>query len=257
MTASQKNDIIPYAPFVSIALIALLAVVTLTQLLSAWQQITGAEQEKEKLTLSAEGSIEAVPDQATFTVGVVTESKTSETAQEENSTKVNAILEQLRQQGIADEDLQTQQLTLQPKYSYERTSGTSAITGYTARQEIEVVVRDITKAGELYAAAAAFGGNSMGNISYEYSNIEELKQQATKSALRNAKARAEDLATTAGIRLGKLINFTEQSMQTPGYPMRGFALESALDTAIAPTAPDIQPGKEEISTSVSVTYEIL
>ncbi|MEI6222455.1 MAG: SIMPL domain-containing protein [bacterium] len=242
---------IPYLRLIAASLIALLLTLTATQWISTLYTIRPSAKDTEKLTISAEGKVNAQPDIAIFSVGVLTEGADSKKVKDENSVKVNAILAKIAAMGVDKKDLQTQQLNLQPKYDWG--SGKSTLVGYTLQQNIEVTVRDISKAGDIFSEAANLGGNSMGNIRYEFSNIDDLKQQARKVALDNAKAKAEDLAKTAGISLGRLISFTENTVNSPS-PL--YDLGTVKSLSVTTDAPTVQAGSQDITAQLSVTFAI-
>lgn len=245
---------IPFARMISLALVALLVTFTIAKWINVGQSFQTPNQEKEKLSISAEGKIEATPDIAIINLGVLTEGKDSKTVKDENSKKINAIIEALGKQGIEKKDMKTLQLDLQPKYDWS--NGKSTLSGYTLRQQLEVKVRDISKAGDVFSEAANLGSNEISNIRYDFSNPEDLKQEARKLALDNAKIKAEELATTAGIKLGKLINFYENNVYVPyaSYDYGGLGMEK-VETVNA-VAPNLQSGSKEIIANISVTYEI-
>lgn len=249
---TKQNLQVPYLKIISISLIALMLTFAGAKWIGVFQSFQKQNQEKEKLTISAEGRLEATPDIAIVSLGVLTEGKNPVSIKEENSTKINAIIAELEKRGVDKKDIKTLQLDLQPKYNWD--NGKSTLAGYILRQQIEVKIRDISKAGEIFSEATNLGSNEAGNIRYDFTDLEGLKQKARIIALENAKAKAEDLAKTAGIRLGKLINFTESNVFVPSYYRYGMGMEAVQ--SFTSTAPDIQPGTQEITANISVTYEI-
>jgi uncharacterized protein YggE len=204
------------------------------------------------ITITAEGKVPSVPDLVTVSAGVQNEGDTAPKAQSVNSTKINKAIEFLKKQyGIKDEDIRTQDYSIYPKYDY--IGGKSIVNGYTANQTLVVKIHDIAKVGDVLSGLTENDINQIQNVAYSFDNPDNLKEQAREMALTNAKEKAENLAKAAGVKLGKLVSFSE-STNTPGGPVPyAMAQNSGMGGG---GSPQLQPGSQDVVANVSVTYEI-
>lgn len=205
------------------------------------------------ITISGEGKVTAIPDIAQISLGLQTESKNVEDAQRENTNKMNSIISTLGELGIAKEDIKTSNYNIYPRYNYTRDRG-QVLRGYEVSQSVIVKIRDLDKVGQVVERAGSLGANQVGGLNFTIDEPEELRQQARIKALENATEKAESLAKVAGVKLGKLVSFNENDFLQPPV-FRTFALEAGIGGAV-PT-PDIEPGSQDITVNVTVTYEVL
>ena len=247
-----QNLVVPFFPVFMGFLILLIVSTIATQWIKLGNDLKQSAGEKEKLTISAEGKIEAVPDIAKLSLSVMTEGKEEKQAKNDNAIKTNAVLDYLQTAGVEKKDIQTQIVQVSPKYDW--TDGKSTIIGYTMTQSLNVTIRALDKAGEIVAGAVDKGANEVGSLQYDFSDSEGLKQKARQLALQNARQKADELAKTAGISLGKLITFSEQNISSPMLSnYRAFEASDKVNSTIS--AP-ITPGTSEVIATISVTYEI-
>ena len=151
-------------------------------------------------------------------------------------------------QNINSADIKTSAYSLSPKYDY--TKGKSVLSGYILNQTVTVTVRKLDKIGEILDGAVSSGANQINSVSLFIENPEELKNKAREEAVKMAKEKARLTSETAGFRLGRLVNFSENfSGEPPIY-------FEALGRGGAASAPQIEPGSEEIKVSVTLTYLI-
>ena len=115
-------------------------------------------------------------------------------------------------------------------------------------------IRDLDKISDVLALAGPTGVNQVGGLSFTIDDPEELKQQAREEALKNAKTKAESLASIAGVRLGRLVSFSEDFYGAPVPVYRDFAAGQGYGGGGAPT---VEPGSQDVIVNVTVTYEVL
>ncbi len=209
------------------------------------------------ITVSGKGEIYAKPDLAQVTFSVITEAKTVEEAINENSRKMNQVIEFIKEKGIADKDIKTATFNLYPRYEYHRTEsypyppeGKRVLVGYEVHQSLEVKIRDFSKIGQIIQGATQNGANQVGDLRFTIDKEEELRKQARAQAIKEAKEKAKELASQLGISLGKITNFSENAV----YP-RPYFLERA-PKGMGEETPQIEPGENKIEVTVSITYEI-
>ncbi|MBU1118411.1 SIMPL domain-containing protein [Patescibacteria group bacterium] len=215
--------------------------------------IPGKEEDR-GITVSGTGTVEAVPDIASFTVTVNSEASTLEAARDDATNRMNRVISMLKDEGIDDEDLVTSSYDVKPKYKYDD-SYNREIDGYTATQTLTVKVRDTEKAGELLTKTTESGATKVSSLSFTVDDREKLEDEARVKAIEDAKQRAEMMAGAVDQKVGAIISISEGS--TPGgFNYSGVAAKETAD-AEAPPEPQIEPGEQEIVKTVSVRFEIL
>jgi len=212
-----------------------------------------------QITFSGTGEIFAKPDLITTSFSILTQAKTVAEALSENTKKMNAVIDFMKSQGVAEKDLKTINFNIFPRYEYQRVEiqiypfppGKSVLVGYEVDQSLEVKIRDLTKVGHILQGGADAGANQVGDLSFTVDQADELKSQARKQAIDQAKAKAKELTSQLVVRLGRVVNFSESG----GYPIFiGIAKESSQVGGGG--APQIQTGENKIEVTVSITYEI-
>lgn len=221
------------------------------QFVSAWfnWRNVGATNIYQTVSFSGEGKISAAPDTAKINLGLVTEGKESISVQNENSEKINKVIDYLKKEGINAEDIKTAQYNLSPKYEYSK--GKSTLAGYVLSQALEIKVRDLKKVGQILDGVVNSGANQINSVSLFVDKPEELKNKAREEAVKAAREKAALTSETAGFRLGRLVGFNESLAGEP--PIFYEALGKGGGTA---PSSQIEPGSQEIKVSVTLTYLI-
>jgi len=212
-------------------------------------------QVKEGNVIEVEGDseISVEPDQAEVWAGVSVVKLTAEDAQNEANAVINDIIEGLRAEGIADEDIKTERLSLYEERQWE--NGKSTVVGWRATQTLKIKTTDLTKVGKIVDVAVDNGANQINNINFELSEEkeQEYKKQALAEATNNAKEKAETIADSLGVKLGKIksVSEAEYYFRPYAYPMAEVAVEKAVAEAAA-----IMPGKVDVTAHISLVYNI-
>jgi uncharacterized protein YggE len=199
-------------------------------------------------SVSGEGKEIVVPNIAEIRIGVISEGSDLTTLQKENSEKMNRITSFLKEKGIDEKDIQTENYSVTPKYDYSKPP--YRIVGYSINQNLKVKVRDLSKIGEILSQAVNYGANNVSGPNFTVDDKEVYLEKAREKAIRNAKEKAEKIAKIAGFKLGKIVSITESSPYEP-YP---FMLEMRGSPEIS--QPQIEPGSQEIKVQVNITFEI-
>ncbi len=216
-------------------------------------------------TINVQGTSErsVSPDVATFTFAVMAEDVDATVAQTKSAKTMQAVTDYLKSQGIAEEDIKTVYYNLYPRYEYTNgpcdewgycPSGEQKVIGYTADESITVKVHDITKAADLIAGVGKNGATNVSGLTFSLDDPDALKEEIRAEAIADARAKAERLADSLGVRLGELTYYYEDSpYQYPYNYDYGVTMEKSADGGAAPS---IAPGQNEITASVTLTYEI-
>ena len=196
------------------------------------------------ITVTGTGHVSAVPNEAEFSLGVTTKGRTAGEALAANSVQMRALIGALKTAGLAERDIKTQDVSVGAAYDNSGQAG-----GFSAHNSVAVRIRDLSRAGAILDAAARAGASDVYGPNLRRSDREGLEAQALKDAVANARARAETLAEAAGVSLGEVTAISEES-QADG-PVWAMAERAATDTKVP-----IEPGREEITAVVTVTFAI-
>lgn len=211
------------------------------------------------ITISDTGEIYAKPDLALVSFSVKTEAKTVAGAMNENTEKMNRVIDFTKEEGVEEKDLKTTSFNIYPRYEWLKETGippypegTRVLVGYEVTQSLQVKIRDMKKIGKIIEGATAAGANQIGDLQFTIDKQDELKAKARKQAIDKAKAKARELASQLGVKLVRITNFSESSV-LPRYYGLGFEEMAGMGGA---EAPQIETGENKITVSVTITYEI-
>ena len=204
-------------------------------------------------TVSADGKVTVEPDIAKISFSVVSRGSNPEVVAETNNKKMNAAIDFIKSQGLDAKDVKTTQYNLNPVYVYDEKTRASYISGYELTQTVLVKIRDLNKVGKILGGLPDRGINQIGQISFEVDEPEKYLAEARNKAFEKAKEKARQMAQENGVDLGRVINFSEyQGGPIPYYETLG----RGGGDAVKATVPSIEPGTQEVTVQVSVTYEI-
>lgn len=210
------------------------------------------------ISVSGEGKVTAVPDLATVNIGVLSQATTAVDVKNQNNDKVNKVVAFIKQQGVADKDITTSQFSLYPQQNYN--NGAPTITGYQGNQTVTVKVHQADKNTDLLNkildGAVNNGANQIDGVNLTVENPSDLQNQARKLAIDDAKKKAQELASEAGLSLGKVVSIAESNANYPGPIMYGAPMAVGMGGTGKSVAPDIQTGSQDITETMSVTYEV-
>ena len=203
------------------------------------------------LAVSAQAEAKRVPDVATISAGVVTQSVEANAAMRANATQMDKVMDAIKAAGIAERDIQTSGINLNPQYKYVDNQNPT-ITGYQANNTVSLKVRDIGKLGKVLDALVASGANQVNGPSFEIDQPEPAYDEARRGALKKAQARAAMYAQTLGLRVRRIVSISEGGGFRPPGPMPMMAM--ARGKAEADTA--VSPGESTLSVNLDVVFEL-
>lgn len=215
------------------------------------------------ISVTGEGEVLAVPDVGQFSFSVTAVADTAVAAQEASGTAINDILAYLREQGIEDKDIKTQNYNLYPRYRWEERvcpfgsycgPGEQVQDGFEVSQTVTVKVRETDKAGAIIAGVGEMGATNISSLNFTIDDMEALRAEAREQAIADAKAKAERLADQLGVDLKRIVSFyEEQGYYQPYYSERSYM---AMDAAEGFGGAELPMGEESTKVSVNITYEI-
>lgn len=241
-----------------LAFIAALPLAIGTQLnIAHAQQVLSLKDSMPSITTNGVASTDAVPDIATISLGVHTERPTAAAAARDNARAAQAIIGEIKAQGIETKDTKTLSVTLAPDYdevtdANGRTKRT--LRGYIAHNSLSVRIRDIEKAGVLAGELLDKGANSFDGIAFDYSQKEAKYNALLGDAVRDALLKANSYANGLGLKLGRVL---EIATQLPEPVAAGFGGMLPRGAPRAAAAIPVEPGVETLRTEVQVTWELV
>ena len=205
--------------------------------------------EAPQVVVSGDGTVKATPNQAWISIGAENRSKVSKDAQQRNAEAMTAVQQKLAALGISRDAIKTTAIDLQLEFDYA--NGRQTPRGYVARNTIEVRADDLAKLGELLDAVVGAGATMLHGLRFDVKERSQLENAALQSAVKNAMAKAQAIATGAGRAIDRVVKIEEISGSEPRPMMREFAMARA-DGAQTPVA----PGELEIRAQVRLTVAI-
>jgi uncharacterized protein YggE len=203
------------------------------------------------LTLTAEGRSLRAPDVAEVSGGVVTVAPTAAAAMRENAARMTAVVAAVKQAGIADRDVQTTGLSLQPQYRYEN-NAPPVLTGYQATNTVALRIRKIDQTGKLLDTLVQVGANQISGPNFIVEDSAAALDEARVAAVKAGRARAELYAGAAGLKVRRIVSISEGGSFDPGP--RPMMMKAAMDSA--PAAPPVAPGEVSLNVNVTMTFEL-
>jgi uncharacterized protein len=210
---------------------------------SAGRSASGADATGGGITAVGSGTVSVTPDRAGFTFGTFSQAGTAGGALRSSSESVARIVDALRKAGVAQADIQTSEVSLSPRTDANGT----AVVGYTATNSVTVTVKQIGAAGDVVDAAVGAGANEVYGPNLLASDQGAAYRKALAAAVAQARAKAESLAHTAGVSLGRVTTISESGQM----PQPVFAAAQSTDSATK-----IEPGTQTIDATVSVTFAV-
>ena len=217
----------------------------------AQSQPTGQAALERTITVSGTGNVVVEPDMAHITLGVVSEADTAKAALEKNTASMAAIVPALKASGIPPKDIQTSNFSVNPRYRPSKAGEQPVINGYQVSNTVRIVVRDIAKLGTVLDQVIQLGSNQVHGVGFEVSKAEQLKDDARKAAIANARHKAELYAAAAGMKLGRVLGIEEAGVQPLQRQPQAYARAASM-----PSAPPIEAGSQRLDASVTVTFAL-
>jgi uncharacterized protein YggE len=204
------------------------------------------------ISVNGVGRVMAEPDVADINLGVTAEGKEAADAAAKAATAMDSVVTALLEMGIAENDIQTVNLSLNPRYDWNKEP--AQIVGWEASNMVSVTIRDIDAVGATVDAATDAGATNVNGISFRVEDPTEAQMAARSSAVADARAKADQLAADAGVEIIGIVSISESGGQQP-QPLYMARAEMAVMSDAAAETP-VMPGEVELSVNVFVQYEI-
>lgn len=251
------------------AILSIFIVVKGVQAIKEYKFIGSGTTATNTISVSGEGEAFAVPDIAQVTFTVSKDAETMEGAQKTVTDITKKAIAYLKDQGIAEKDIRTENYNAYPRYEWQKSTimcmaypcpqpeGKNVLIGYSATQTISVKVRDTEKAGTLVTGIGALGVSDITGPNFMVDDDGAVQSEARAKAIDAAKEKAEQLARQLGVKLVRIVSFSENG-NNPYYPMYAKDMAYGMGSAISatPEAAPLPTGENKYTSNVSITYEI-
>jgi uncharacterized protein YggE len=204
-----------------------------------------------RLDVSATGEVSRVPDIAVVSAGVVTRADSASGAIQENAQRMERVRAALRRAGIAERDIQTSNISLNPEYRYAENRAPQLV-GYTASNQVSVRFRDIRNTGRILDALVAEGANQINGPTLTIDRPEAALDEARTRAVAAGRARADLYARALGMRVVRLLSVSETGGYSAPPPMP--MMMEARGAAAADTK--IDPGEQRLQVTIAMSFEL-
>lgn len=260
METFLKDNKIKAAVFTLLVIVSLFTIAKLFNEIKSNSYVGRGNQPANVISVNGTGEVLAVSDIASLTVNLNKDGKTAKEAQTLLNESITKTLSYLKEQKIEDKDIKSEYGGLSPKYSYETMpcfaypcpTRDPKIIGYTATQSITIKIRVVDNASVVRTGLAEIGITDINGPTFSIDDEEGFKDQARSKAIIEAKEKAEVLAKELGVKLGKVVSFSESNGNS--YPMYAKTMMDSVSGAeVAPTLPK---GENKITSNVTITYEI-
>lgn len=202
------------------------------------------------ISVSGTGRIVLTPDTADVRLGVAMTGRTVKAVRASAATAMTAVIASLRQAGIADRDMQTTTLSLQPTYDYSGSAYPPRVTGYSLTNAVAATVRNLDALGDVIDGALGAGATSLDGVTFRVADQAAAEAKARQAAMDEAAGKAKTLADAAHVSIAGVASITETVAPVP-YPVQYFAAGASKDNSTP-----VLSGTTEVSVTVAVVYLI-
>ncbi len=204
------------------------------------------------VSVSGVGAVAVAPDTASVQLGVTVTEATLADAQAASSTQMATIIDAVKSAGVEDKDIQTSSYYVSVMQTYDSNGNPTEVSSFQVQNQVNVVIRDIAKVGDILDSAVAAGANTIYGVNFYVDDSTAASSQARALAIADAHQRAQELADAAGMTLGPVVSISEGTNYGPIYGKGG----GAGAAQAAPSTP-IQAGTSTIEIDVTVVYQLL
>ena len=204
------------------------------------------------IVTSGEAEVKKAPDRAWVAINAESRAKDPKAAQRANAEAMDAVLKTLTSAGIANDAIRTVAFDLQPEFDYA--NGRQTLRGYVARNSIEVRVDEVTRVGEVVAAAVGSGATSVGGLRFDLKDRVAAEREALRLAVVDARTRADAAASGAGMKVDRVLKIEDHRTSGP-EPRPMMEVRTMQMQASAPDVP-VVAGTISIRALVTLTAAI-
>ena len=240
---------------VGIAATALLVVASAPSFTPRGTLAADATTPEHTISVTGTGRVILAPDVADLHLGVTIQRPTVKAARADAAAAMTAVIAALKGAGIADKDIQTSAISLQPQYDYSTNGSQPRLTGYYFSNSVSATVRNLDKLGDAIDGGLAAGATTLDSVVFRVDDQTKAESQARTAAMADAKAKADALASAAGVSITGVSSVSETIAPAP-YPVMYGATTDAAGAAPKSVSTPVQNGTNEVDVTVAVVYRI-
>jgi len=216
---------------------------------------TIAQDARPSISVSGSGYVLGAPDLAVVSFAVETAAAEASAAMEQNARKSQAVAAAIKGALGEQDRMSTTGFALDPVYDHQRDRAPDeppAITGYVARNQVNVETKNTQGVGTLIDAAAKAGANRIAGLQFTLEARDEATSQALAKATADAQRQARAIAAALGVTLGPVLHASTTepaTFDTRQYKGMAMAMESDAPTPI-------EAGDVRVDATVHVTFAI-
>jgi uncharacterized protein YggE len=203
------------------------------------------------ITVVGEGKVQVEPDTARINIGVEVLRPTVREATDANEELVAAVLEALRQAGIADEDMQTSGFSVYAERFGPNGPLPEEEVNYRVSNTVQVTVRALDTVGDVLDAAIEAGANNIYGIEFLLEERGAAESEARALAVADAQAKAAELAELNGVSVGNVVAISEIIGATP------FFNNAMMAQGMGGGGVSIQPGQLDLTLQLQISYALV
>ena len=207
------------------------------------------------VSVTGTGRVTVEPDTASIALGVTVFDANLAEAQALATTQMTDIIDAVKAAGVADEDIETSNYSVNIRQDYDENGSPSKVLGYDINNTVNVTVRDLDSLGTILDAVVQAGANTIYGISVFTWDMTGATAQARAAAVADARAHADQLADAAGVAVGRIVTITEGYSAAPPPIAYDQARDSAMAASESAPVP-VQVGTQQIEVQVSIVYEL-
>lgn len=251
MNRITKFSITILLSVLTIAAVAVIAVMADASAPSSVNAQTTTTPPRTSIGVSGIGRVNVTPDTGIASLGVEITAPTLAEATKLGNERMTAVLDAIKAQGVDPKDIQTSSYNVYPLTNNPKEGESPQVTAYRVSNIVTVKIRAIANVGQVLDAALEAGANSINSVFFTVNDPSKAQDEARTLAVKDATAKAQTLATAAGVKVGKLFSISEVSGGV--IPFYRGAFESA---PAGGGAGPVETGSTEISVSVELHFEI-
>lgn len=202
-----------------------------------------------QVIVNGEGIVKVVPDEAYIVVSVENKGNNAADVKKQNDATVAKVVSAIKKTKLAEKDVQTRRVTLQPQYDYEKKKYT-----YFATQTISILLRDLGQYDGIMESLIEAGVNQVSSVEFRSSKIEQARTEARKKAMADAKRKADDYVSAVGQKAGKAITITDS--EQPVYFPRHYEMAMAKTANADMPEQTLAIGEIEVKANVNVSFSL-
>lgn len=201
------------------------------------------------VTVTGSGSVSVIPDTANIQLSVVTHSRSVREAATENAQRMTDVQNAIQKADVPRESIFTSNYTMRQEYLY--VNGKSIPGDYRVSNMLTVILKDVTKAGEIIDAAIEAGANELTSLSFSVADVSAAEDQARALAVEQARHAAELLAQSGGAKLGRMISVSEESYRQPAMQSN-----QKLAAGYRESGTPVTAGKSNVTVTVRTVFAL-